>query len=102
MSRTCTKKGRLSRERRLFALLTLTFKTFLTARCSHLRASSDTPLANEHFADERLFQSLGDYLPSGNLLKRSDNSSTARTSSSGRILGPQAAGFDDPVEFRLA
>jgi hypothetical protein len=47
-------------------------------------------------------QSLGDYLPSGNLLKRSDSSSTARTSWSGRILGPQAAGFDDPVEFRLA
>jgi hypothetical protein len=47
-------------------------------------------------------QSLGDYLPSGNLLKRSDSSSNARTSWSGRILGPQAAGFDDPVEFRLA
>ena|SRR5688572_16895301 len=36
------KKRRLSRERRLFALLTLTLKTSLTARCSHLRASSDT------------------------------------------------------------
>jgi len=59
-------------------------------------------LTTEHFADERLSKSLGDYLPSGNLLKRSDSSSTARTSSSGRILGPQAAGFDDPVEFRLA
>jgi hypothetical protein len=59
-------------------------------------------LAIKHLADERLVQSPNDYLPSGNLLKRSDNSSTARTSSSGRILGPQAAGFDDPVEFRLA
>jgi hypothetical protein len=81
--------------------LTLTFKSFLLPAV-HISSILGHTLATKHFADERLLQSLGDYLPSGNLLKRSDSSSNARTSSSGRILGPQAAGFDDPVEFRLA
>ena len=84
-----------------FALLTLKIQNF----CNGPLFAFEHPRTHTRygaFADERSFQSLSDYLPSGNLLKRSDSSSTARTSSSGRNTRPQAAGFDDPVEFRLA
>ena len=47
-------------------------RNFLTARCSYLEILGHT-LATEHSADERSMQSTGDYLPSGNLLKRSDS-----------------------------
>jgi hypothetical protein len=60
-------------------------------------------LAIEHFADERLLESLGRLFAFRQFVEAIGHSgSTARTSWSGRILGPQAAGFDDPVEFRLA
>ena len=43
-------------------------------------------LASERFADERLCSRRATILPSGNLLRRSDSSSSARTSWSDRIL----------------
>ena len=101
MSRSAQKKAPLEGEAP-FRAFDANVQNFLS--CPLFASSSilGHTLTNEHFADVRLLQSLGDYLPSGNLLKRSDNSSTVRTSLSGRMLGPQAAGFDDPVEFRLA